>query len=165
MILVILGTQDKPFTRLLDAIEKQMHLGIIKDTVIVQAGSTKYVSEQGMKIFDLIPVDQFSNYVEKADVIITHAGVGSIITSLKKGKKVIAAARLEQYGEHVNNHQQEILDNFAEKKYILPLNSFDDLGKLYKNLNNFVPQPYVSTTNKVIQTIRDFIEGGGEYDS
>ena len=40
MILVTLGTQDKKFTRLLEAIQKQIDKGNIKDKVIVQAGCT-----------------------------------------------------------------------------------------------------------------------------
>ena len=42
MIFVSLGTQDKSFKRLLDAIEKQIDKGNIKEEVIVQAGYTKY---------------------------------------------------------------------------------------------------------------------------
>ena len=54
MILVTLGTQDKTFVRLLDEIDKLINKGIIKDKVIVQAGFTKYSSDN-MEIFDLIP--------------------------------------------------------------------------------------------------------------
>ena len=42
MIFVTLGTQDKPFPRLIEAVEKQVQLGNIKEEVIVQSGSTKY---------------------------------------------------------------------------------------------------------------------------
>ena len=42
MIFVTLGTQDKPFKRLIKAVEKQVMLGNIKQEVIVQAGCTKY---------------------------------------------------------------------------------------------------------------------------
>lgn len=86
MILVTLGTQDKPFTRLLKAINKEIEKGTIQEEVIVQAGCTKYES-QNMKILDYIPVDEFSGLVNKADLVITHAGVGSILTALKQGKK------------------------------------------------------------------------------
>ena len=58
MTLVILGTQDKVFPRLLEAIEKQIELGNLKGEVVVQAGSTKFESKY-MKIFDLIPMKQF----------------------------------------------------------------------------------------------------------
>lgn len=81
MIFVTLGTQDKPFTRLLEALEKEIEKGNIKDEVIVQAGSTKYKSKK-MQLFDLISQETFSDYMQKADIIITHGGVGSIVTAL-----------------------------------------------------------------------------------
>jgi UDP-N-acetylglucosamine transferase subunit ALG13 len=74
MILVTLGTQDKPFPRLIEAVEKQIKLGNIKEEVIVQSGSTKYQSEL-LKVFDYIPIDEFNNLIEQASLIITHAGV------------------------------------------------------------------------------------------
>ena len=46
MILVVLGTQDKQFTRLLDDVSREIELGHIKDEVIVQAGQTKYSSDK-----------------------------------------------------------------------------------------------------------------------
>ena len=53
MILVTLGTQDKPFNRLLDAVQKQIDNGVITDKVVVQAGYTRYESNN-MKIYSLI---------------------------------------------------------------------------------------------------------------
>ena len=99
MIFVTLGTQDKGFPRLLEAIDKEIEKGIIKEKVVVQAGLTKYESSN-MEIFDLIPADKFEDYVEKADLVITHGGAGSILTAIKHHKKVIAAARLSKYKEH-----------------------------------------------------------------
>ena len=66
MILVTLGTQDKPFTRLLDAIQKEIDRGNIQDKVIVQAGFTKYNSKD-MEIFDLIDREKFTSLVEECD--------------------------------------------------------------------------------------------------
>ena len=43
MILVSLGTQDREFTRLLQAIEREIINGNIKEKVIVQAGETKFI--------------------------------------------------------------------------------------------------------------------------
>ena len=79
MILVTLGTQQQQFTRLLDYIENSK----IKDEIIVQAGHTKYNSMK-MKIFDFIDYDKMNEYVETADLIITHGGTGSITGPLKK---------------------------------------------------------------------------------
>ena len=86
MILVTLGTQDKEFKRLLDIIEDAIENDIIKEEVVVQAGSTKYDSKN-MKIFDVIPMNEFDKLMKKCDILITHGGVGSIITGLKNNKK------------------------------------------------------------------------------
>ena len=82
MILVTLGTQDKNFSRLLDAVQKQINNGNIKEEVIVQAGCTKYKSED-MKIFDLLDQEEFKRLISECDLLITHGGVGSILTGLK----------------------------------------------------------------------------------
>ena len=145
MIFVILGTQDKKFPRLLEAIQKQIDEGKIdkKEEIVVQAGSTKFESND-MKIVDYLPVNEFEELIDKADIIICHAGVGTILTALKKGKKIIAAARLKKYGEHVNDHQLQILDNFTKKGYILPLEDFNKIDVLIKQAKDFVPKEFKS---------------------
>ena len=80
MILVTLGTQDKKFYRLLDMIQKEIDNGKIKDEIIVQAGYSSDYKSDDMKIIDLIPIDEFDELVKKCDILITHGGVGSIIT-------------------------------------------------------------------------------------
>lgn len=145
LIFVTLGTQDKPFNRLLEALEYQIDLGNIKEEVIVQAGLTKYESTK-MKIFNLVSHDEFEKYIKEARIVITHGGVGSIITALKHEKKVIAAPRLAQYGEHVNDHQLQILKCFEKKGYILPLYDFNDFDKVLKNIEGFSSQKYISNS-------------------
>ena len=157
MILVTLGTQDKTFPRLIEAVEKQIKLGNIKDEVIVQAGSTKYESDL-MKIVDFMPIDEFDDLYNKADLIITHAGEGSIIMGLEQGKKVIAAARLAKYGEHVNDHQMQILDGFADEGYILPLYNFDKLNEVLEKAKTFKPREYKSNNKEFINTLEKEIE-------
>lgn len=145
MIFVILGTQDKKFTRLLEAIQKAIDENKIskKEEIIVQAGSTKFKSKD-MKIIDYMPVEQFEEYIDKADIIICHAGVGTILTALNKGKKVIAAARLREYFEHVNDHQLQILEIFSKKGYIIALEDFDKLDEAIKQAQEFTPKPIKS---------------------
>lgn len=157
MILVILGTQDKPFTRLLEALDAQKKAGVIQDELIVQAGCTK-LDTDSMKIFDLLPIDEFDALINDADVIITHAGVGSILSALKKGKKVIACARLAQYGEHTNDHQLQIQEEFARQGYLISCEDFSKIHEIINKLDEFSPNPYISTTENVVNTIRDFIQ-------
>ena len=81
MILVMLGTQNNSFHRLLEEIDKNIEDGTISEEVIVQAGYTKFNSKN-MKIFDLIPKEKLEELQENASLIITHGGVGSIVSSI-----------------------------------------------------------------------------------
>lgn len=157
MILITLGTQDKQFTRLLDMVQKEIDKGNINDKVIVQAGHTKYNSKD-MEIFDLIDREKFSELISKSDILITHGGVGSIITGLQNNKKVIVAPRLAKYDEHMNDHQIQITDNFSKAGYILPLYECDDLGEVLKKVKNFTPKKFKSNTEHMIKIISDYID-------
>lgn len=156
MILVILGTQDKTFERLLIAVDREIKKGTIKDKVIVQAGSTKYESNY-MEIFDYNSIDKFEKLISGSDLIITHGGVGSIIGSLKQSKKIIAVPRLSKHKEHVNDHQVEIVEEFSKNGYILACNDLDQLDNVLEKVKDFVPNKYQSNNNKMINIIENFI--------
>ena len=157
MILVTLGTQDKSFTRLLDEIQNQINLGNIKDKVIVQAGHTKYDSED-MEIFDLIDREKFSELIGKCDLLITHGGVGSILTGLKNKKKLIVCPRLSKYGEHVNDHQVQIVNKFYEAGYILKYEEDDDFKDVLYKVEEFEPKIFKSNTDNFVKIIKKFID-------
>ncbi len=157
MIFVTLGTQDKDFSRLLKAIDKAIDKNEITDEVIVQAGSTKYQSNH-MKIFDLIPMDEFEKLMKSCDLLITHGGVGSILTGLKYHKKVLAVPRLKKYGEHENDHQKQIVEEFSNKGYIMAVPNLDNLGKTIKKAEHFHPKTYQSNRNHMVKLIENYIE-------
>lgn len=157
MIFVTLGTQDKSFSRLLDAIEKQIKNGTIKEKVIVQAGYTDYISEN-MEILKMIPMEEFDKYIKECDLLITHAGVGSIMTGLSNNKKVIAAARLKEYNEHTNDHQIQIATEFSKEGYIIYLDNFDNLDKTLEKVKTFKPKKFKYNNKNFINIIENFID-------
>ena len=134
MIFVSLGTQDKPFRRLLDYLENSD----IDDEIIVQAGYTDYDSKK-MKILKYIAKDDFDEYIRKADYVIWHAGVGTIVNCLNHKKKVLTVPRLAKYGEHHNDHQLQIADAYCQKGYILKMSEDDDINEKLKELKDFEP--------------------------
>lgn len=153
MILVTLGTQKQQFPRLLDLIEKSN----IKDKIIVQAGHTKYKSKK-MEIIDFMSYNEMNKLIDEADLIITHGGTGSIISPLTKGKKVLACARLKKYEEHVDDHQEEIVNMFADKNYILKIDEDTDLDKLFKQSKKFKQKKYQSNKNNFIKKLKKIID-------
>ena len=157
MILVLLGTQNNSFHRLLEEVEKNIDNGNIKEQVIVQKGYTKFESEK-MTLYNQMPLDEINCLIDRADLIITHGGVGSIITAIEKNKKVIAIPRLKKYKEHVNDHQLDIIKSFDEKGYIIGLNDVEELENSLKNINDFTPKKYVKNTGNILKIVENFID-------
>lgn len=157
MILVLLGTQNNDFHRLLDEVERNIKNGTIKEDVIVQAGFTKYNSDK-MKIFSLTSESKLKKLVEDADLIITHAGVGSIEMSLEKNKTVIAVPRKKEYGEHVNNHQKDIEEEFNRQGLLIGIKDVEELNTALKKAKDFIPNKYKKNNNsQMINIIKTFI--------
>lgn len=136
MIFVTLGTQAKDFSRLMRMVEDLAQEFNIKD-IVAQIGHTKYQSAN-IECISFMPVEEYEDYVSKADVIITHAGTGAIFSAIKKGKKVIAVARLKKYGEMVNNHQLEIVQKLSGEGYILDGNN--SVIDAWKKAQDFTPR-------------------------
>lgn len=153
MILVTLGTQKQSFERLLNMIENSS----LKDEIIVQAGYTDFKSKK-MKIFDFVDYEEMGKLVNRADLIITHGGTGSIIGPLKKGKKVIACPRLKKYHEHVDDHQEQIVNIFAEVGYILKVDDNIDLNYLIKEIKNKKMTKFISNTSNFLHKLKEEID-------
>ena len=154
MILVTLGTQDKKFYRLLDIIQKAIDDEKIKDKVIVQAGYSSDYKSDDMEIFSLVSIGKFKKLISECDILITHGGVGSIITGLKENKKIIAVPRLKKYKEHTNDHQVQIVDNFASSGYILKMDDGEELSSIIDNINAFIQKKYKSNNKEFIKMIK-----------
>lgn len=161
MILVLLGTQNNSFHRLLEQIEKNIENGNIKEEVVVQAGYTKYepkTSKKKMKIFDTIPKKELDKLIEKANLVISHGGVGSMVTANQKGKKVIAVPRYKKYNEHVNDHQIDTIKIFEKKGYVLLAENVEDIDKALLQVKDFEPVIYEKDQqSNIIGIIEKFI--------
>ena len=157
MIFLTVGTQDKPFTRIIQAVEQAVIDGKITDEVIVQAGNTKYESKV-LTVLNYVPFDEFNNYLLKADIIITHGGVGSILNALKLKKKVIAVPRLEKYGEHINDHQLQVIKKMTEQGYILSTEDENKIAEKIKEAQSFEVKEYNSNTENFIQSFKQVLD-------
>lgn len=131
MIFVTLGTSDYPFTRLLKQIDDLIENNIVKN-ITVQCGNEDY-QPKNFTIIKNLDKKEFNEYLKKAEVVITHGGVGTIIDCIKMGKKVIAFPRKAEYGEAKNNHQEQIINNLKNTGSILT-GEINDLAKLLEKI-------------------------------
>lgn len=157
MVFVCLGTQDMPFNRLLQMVETCIEEDVIQQDVLVQCGYTNYKSEL-LKQFPFCSAEQMHQYMKEADYIITHAGTGTIVSALKLGKKVIAVNRLHHYGEHTDDHQKEIVEEFASTGYILSCYEKEQLRDKIAMLESFAVPEFQSNTHAVLEYLKTYID-------
>lgn len=157
MILVLLGTFPLPFERPLKAIEKAIEKGIIQEEVIVQNGHTNF-SDKFLTLKPFIPLNELMELYDKADLIISQAGTGSLIKGLRKNKKIIGIARLQKYGESVDDHQIELLNEFALAGYIFPWDEDEEFELVYKKSKDFVPKEFISDNKKITEFLINYID-------
>jgi UDP-N-acetylglucosamine transferase subunit ALG13 len=102
MVFVTAGTQ-LPFDRLVEAIDNiaAEYIGV---KFIVQALKSNYKAKNIEVVSFLSSVD-FANAFNNAELIISHAGMGTIISALEKKKPIIVMPRLFRFNEHRNDHQ------------------------------------------------------------
>ncbi|MBS4813681.1 MAG: hypothetical protein KH057_09290 [Bacteroides sp.] len=157
-ILICVGASEYGFERLLKIVDELCDEKKLDGKhIISQLGSSSYLPHN-FKYFKLIGRNEYEKYVEQADVIISHAGTGSVIPPLKKGKKVIVFPRRECYGEHLDDHQLELANIFTQNGYTLCATNKAELQNCLSNIKNFVPRPFESNTRNMNKLIIDFIE-------
>lgn len=158
MIFITLGSQKFQFNRLLKAVDEQMAEGKITDEIFAQIGASDY-KPQNYRYKDFLNRDEFAGWTDKADIVITHGGTGAIIGAVKKGKKVIAVPRLAKYGEHVDDHQIQLIGQFRELNLICECLNCEDIWKAIEEVKQTDYESYESNTNRIIKSIERFVEG------
>ena len=157
MIFITTGSQKFQFDRLLKKVDELIEEGIIEDKVFAQTGYCTYVP-RNIECQQFLDRETFRQKMEECSMVITHGGTGAIITAVKQGKKVIAVPRLAKYGEHVDDHQVQLLTQFDEMKLICSCYDLDKLEDCYKETLDQELSAYQSNTRMIIDSIGDFLE-------
>ena len=157
MIFVTLGSQKFQFNRLLKKIDELVAKGVITDRVFVQTGASDY-KPKNYEYKDFLDREEFAKIMSECDIVITHGGTGAIIGAVKKGKKVIAVPRLAKYGEHVDDHQLQIIEQFKEQNLIYGLSDCEELDVSVKNIITHKFEEYQSNTEVYIKELGAFID-------
>lgn len=157
MIFVVLGTQPFQMNRLLKMVDDLIDQKKIKDDVFAQIGSSDYLPKN-YEYKRYLHEEEFEENIFKCSILLTHCGVGTIISGIKNGKPVIVVPRLEKYGEHVDDHQREIGEVFAKKNFVLQLHDGESLESCLKEAKVHHFNTYVSKKEKMYETIFSFLE-------
>lgn len=108
-VVVSLGSEVWPFQRAIDQVLK-----LLPDAQVTwQTGVTEY-KVNGERLPQWVPADELRSAIAEADVVVTHAGVGSVLACLEHGKVPVILPRRAVHGEMVDDHQlefAEMIDN------------------------------------------------------
>jgi UDP-N-acetylglucosamine transferase subunit ALG13 len=162
LIFVTVGTQGQ-FDRLIRTVDTWAGLRGRGD-VFAQTGPSAYRPIH-IRSKPFIDPNEFRQYVESAGLVIAHAGMGSIITALELGKRIIIMPRRADRGEHRNDHQIATANRFATQGGILVAH---DEQKLFEALDQ-AGMPHEAerlssqASPQLIATIRAFINSGELY--
>lgn len=102
--LVTLGQERFGFPRAVDAAERVLD----GHQIAWQVGNTDSTHERWL------PADQLRAEASRVDVVLTHAGVGSVLMALSAGKVPVVLPREGSRGEHVDEHQGELATMLQE---------------------------------------------------
>jgi UDP-N-acetylglucosamine transferase subunit ALG13 len=78
--------------------------------VVWQLGVTPAPSGLRGTVHQFMSPTDFADETRRADVVITHAGVGCVIGLIESGIFPVVVPRRSAHGEHVDDHQVEIAD-------------------------------------------------------
>ena len=107
MIFVTLGTQAFPFDRLLRGLDG------LDEELVVQAGASSH-RPPGAAWYDYLEYPRVVEHVRRARAVVSHAGVGSVMTAVADGKRPLVVPRLHRFGEAVDDHQVPFARRLAE---------------------------------------------------
>jgi len=160
MIFLTVGTQ-LPFERLVKAMDSWC-ADNPQETVFGQIAS---VGGDGYKPCnfewkEFVEPDEFARKYEEADVIVAHAGMGSIISALTDAKKILVMPRRADLNEHRNDHQLATAARFQSRAGIYVIMDETNLApSLTGLLTEAMPVNAASqfAEASLVAAIRDFI--------
>lgn len=107
------------FPRLIDIVLASSGNGKMVENIILQAGKDGMVGrEADIEWSENYSFAEMKALLERADYVVCHGGTGSLITALQAGCRVIAIPRRRELGEHYDDHQSEITENFCKRGLI-----------------------------------------------
>jgi UDP-N-acetylglucosamine transferase subunit ALG13 len=124
MMFVSVGSQA-PFDRLISAVDQWAGLRGRSD-VFAQIGRSSYRARH-IETSQFVDAIEFRRLVEASSVIVSHAGMGIIITALEYGKPMIVMPRRGDLGETRNDHQVATARHFSEKGTLFSAFSEEEL--------------------------------------
>jgi UDP-N-acetylglucosamine transferase subunit ALG13 len=153
VIFVSVGTNEARFDRMLHAVAS---LGL-DEQLMIQHGHSTPVDLANAEVVDFLPFENMVETIRRARLVVTHAGVGSIMVVLANGKRPIVVPRRRTFGEAVDDHQLQLGRRFAEARLVTLVETPDALGEALEREQGEAP-PTLPSASSLAADIGAFLE-------
>lgn len=126
MILVTIGSMF-PFDRLVRAMDDWASWHGGREEILAQIGDGAY-EPRHMRFVRRLERNDFMKVMADADLVVGHAGMGTVITAGEYGKAIVIMPRRAARGEHTNDHQVDTAAWLGGRKGIFVAEEETDLG-------------------------------------
>jgi len=154
MIFVTIGTQI-PFDRLIETLDRIAPE--LDEEIYAQVLKGKYKPKH-IKTLDFIAPDEFEKVFQQARLVVAHAGMGTILSSLYNSKPLIIFPRIAALGEHRNEHQNATAQMIKKKNYAYVATNEEELRELLhqdlrplKSIGEFASE-------SLVKSVKDYID-------
>jgi UDP-N-acetylglucosamine transferase subunit ALG13 len=157
VILVTVGMQ-LGFDRLIEAMDRLAPA--LGTQVIAQTGLGKYIP-QNMEAHEKIAPSEFETQVEQAEVIVSHAGIGSVLTAARFAKPIVLLPRRADLKEHRNDHQMATVRKLSGRPGILIARDETELADRIGEARALGERPHqqAPAARQLHEALARFIEG------
>ena len=155
MIFVTLGNHPQPFYRLLKKVD-QLAEDKVVDDVFVQVGYSDYQPKY-CTYKKFVGFNKFIDLIKKSDLVISHAGAGTIQNVLLCGKPIIVVPRLKKYGEHINDHQLEITGAMEAENKVIAVYDVEKIAEAITKAGILNPMK-LNISHGIAELIEDYLE-------
>lgn len=154
MIFATVGTQ-LPFDRMVEALDHEARR--LSEDVFIQTGPTR-VQLEWARGTETVEPDRFEELVQSARVLVSHAGIGSILMAAAHIKPLIIVPRRKSLGEHRNDHQLATARKLESREGIYVAWQVSDVSGFLSEQTLVPVQPAVNPMlQDLIERIRNFI--------
>jgi UDP-N-acetylglucosamine transferase subunit ALG13 len=78
-------------------------------------------------------------HVRRADVVVSHGGVGSVLCALRFGHVPVVVPRLKRWGENVDDHQVDLVQALAAQDRVIPVWDIAELPEAVRSVPPRLP--------------------------
>ena len=158
MIFVTVGTQ-LPFDRLISAVDAWAGRTGRRD-ILAQIGPSE-LRPEFLEYRPFLSPTEFSRHFASAELVIAHAGMGSILTAMSQGKPILVMPRYASLNEHRNDHQLATARRFKELDRILVAMDAQELDAQLSRLESIPTASRIGlyASSELLAAVRAFLRG------